>query len=98
MMKKGIKARLTLPKECFDEIGNVIEKFKNYVNSNISGEWEICLAYDKNDELFTLIDIKIVAENKTLVNGKYKLFKEYLKKVTGKQPKQLLRIDLNILY
>lgn len=96
-MKKGIKARLTLPKACLDRLESIEKEFSNYVNSNISGEWQIGLAEVYNEEV-TLIDIKIVSENKTLANGKYKLFKEYLKEVTGKRPKQLVKFDLDILW
>ncbi len=89
-MKKGIKANLYLPKECLEKIINRQDEFKKYMDTYFGNSaYDIYLGEYDNKEVCA-IEIKLLSNTCASVNADYKHFKEYLKELTGKQPKQIL--------
>lgn len=94
-MKKGIRANLYLPKECLDILLNqketIVNHFDNYFNDL---SYDIYLGEYKGKEVCS---IEIILINKTCkdVNTDYSDFKAYMKEITGKQPKQVLKFSFN---
>lgn len=89
-MKKGIKADLYLPRECFEKIVNGEEDFKDYMDTYFGMcNYEIYLGEYDNKEVCG-VEIEFLNKTCACVNADYKHFKAYLKELTGKQPKQIL--------
>lgn len=89
-MKKGIKANLYLPKECLEKIVNRQEEFKDYMDTYFGGcAYDIYLGEYDNKEVCA-IEIKLLNRTCKEVNEDYRHFKQYIKEITGKQPKQIL--------
>ena len=89
-MKKGIKANLYLPKECLEKIVNKQEEFKDYMDTYFGGcSYDIYLG-EYEDKEVCAIEIKLLNRTCKEVNADYKHFKQYIKEITGKQPKQIL--------
>lgn len=97
-MKKGIKATLYLPIHSLD----IIYSKRNEVIS----ELESCfpgINYDfyegeYQDEKICGIDIILINKTATLVNQDYKHFKQYIKEITGKQPKQIMCLKFDRMF
>ena len=93
-MKCGIKADLYLPKECLDiiidkkeEDEGFFDRFENLAYDIFLGEYEgkeVCAIY-----------LYVLNDTKTLVNEDYKQLKQFLKSITGKQPKQVMMVKFD---
>ena len=89
-MKKGIKATLYLPKECLNIILNMQNEIKEYFDTYFENmNCDIYLGEYENKEVCA-IEIKLLNRTCKEVNEDYRHFKEYIKEITHKQPKQVL--------
>ena len=89
-MKKGIKANLYLPKECLNVILNKQDEVKDYFNTYFGNmNYDIYLGEYENKKVCA-IEIKLLNRTCKEVNEDYKHFKQYIKEITHKQPKQIL--------
>lgn len=93
-MMSGIKADLYLPKESLDVIIDRQEEVKKYFDSYFSLEYDIYLAEYNNEEVCG-INLYILNNTKSMVENDYKSLKTYFKQVTGKTPKQILKINFD---
>lgn len=91
-MKKGIKANLYLPKECLNIILNKQDEIKEYFDSYFGNmSYDIYLGEYENKEICA-IEIILLSNTRSGVNADYKHFKEYIKEITHKQPRQVLKL------
>ena len=88
-MKKGIKAILYLPKECYKIIEDTFEEIKDYLETHFNLAYNFYIGEYEEKEVCT-IEVKMLAKTCKEVNADYKHFKEYMKEITNKQPKQVL--------
>ena len=95
IMKKGIRANLYLPKECLNIILNKKDEVKDYFDTYFGNMiYDIYLGEYDNKEV-CCIEIKLLNKTCKEVNADYKHFKEYIKEITHKQPKQVLMFKFN---
>lgn len=91
-MKKGIKANLYLPKECFNIILDRQDEIKEYFDAYFGNmNYDIHLGEYENKEICA-IEIILLSNTRSGVNADYKHFKEYIKEITHKQPHQILKL------
>ena len=88
-MKKGIKASLYLPKECYKIIEDTFEEIKDYLESHFIIDYNFYIGEYEEKEVCG-IEVIMLAKTCKEVNTDYKHFKEYIKEITHKQPKQVL--------
>lgn len=88
-MKKGIKANLYLPKECYKIIEDKFEQIKDYLESNFVIDYDFYIGIYEEKEVCA-IEVKLLGKTCREVNADYKMFKEYVKEITHKQVKQVL--------
>lgn len=93
-MKCGIKADLYLPKECLDIIIDRKEEVEEYFNRFKDLGYDIYLGEYEKEEVCA-INFYILNNTKTLVNEDYKQLKQFLKSITGKQPKQVMMVKVD---
>lgn len=97
-MKKGIKANLYLPKECLDILCKREEEVVDYFENCFSNlTYNIYLGEYQGKEVCG-IDIQLLNRTCSLVNEDYRHFKEYLKEITGKKPKQILMFKYDKIF
>lgn len=88
-MKCGIKADLYLPKECLDIIINKQEEVEKFFDKFKDLGYDIYLGEYEKEEVCA-INFYILNNTRTLANEDYKQLKQFLKSITGKQPKQVM--------
>lgn len=93
-MKKGIQANLYLPKECFDIIQDNLEEVLSFFDSFASLDYDIYLG-EYNGEEVCGIDFVILEDTTSNAEESYKSLKRFLKYITNKQPKQILKLKFD---
>lgn len=94
-MKKGIKANLYLPKKCLNILLNKQDEVKDYFDTHFGNmKYDIYLGEYNNEEVCA-IEIALLNRTCKEVNEDYKNFKQYIKEITNKQPKQILMFKFN---
>ena len=90
-MEKVIKADLYLPKECYKIIEDTSEEIKDYLETYFNIYYDFYIGEYEEKEVCA-IEVIMLAKTCKEVNADYKHFKEYIKEITHKQPKQILMI------
>lgn len=93
-MKKGIQASLYLPKECFDIIQDNSEEVLSFFDSFANLGYDIYLA-EYNGEEVCGIEFVILEDTASNAEESYKSLKQFLKYITNKQPKQILKLKFD---
>ena len=96
-MKKGIKARLKLPKESF----KILYKQRKTVQEHLDCfflhmDYDIYEA-EYNGEDVCIIDVVLMEDTYKIAEELYKCFKQYIKDVVNKQPEQIIKLKFDRL-
>lgn len=90
-MQRGIRAQLYLPKNCYEIIEKDFSNIKDYLESNFNISYEFYIG-EYADEEVCGISIILMDSSVRDLSRQYVEFKKYIKNITGKNPKQVLKL------